>query len=124
MNSSSYGIWIPGHPQPKERPRFAKTGKTYTPQPTRDYEKLIARAWEDKYGDELIEGPLTVHVDVYSKTADRADVDNYLKIALDGLQGYAFANDNKIRAVKAAKQKVDTPEEEGMRIAIFTFVLP
>lgn len=123
MSSNNYGLWIPGHPQPKERPRFAKTGKAYTPQPTRDYEKVIARAWVAAYGDWKVLGNLTIHVDVYSKSADRADVDNYLKIALDGLQGYAFDNDNKVVCVKAYKQKVDTPEEEGMRIAIFDRVL-
>jgi Holliday junction resolvase RusA-like endonuclease len=122
MNLGNYGIWIPGKPQPKERPRFAN-GRAYTPQATRDYEKRIAQAWREAYPGVILEGNLTIHVDAQSRTADRADVDNYLKIALDGLQGIAFLNDNKVQTVKGSKLKVDTPELEGMRIAIFTFVL-
>jgi Holliday junction resolvase RusA-like endonuclease len=122
MNLGNYGIWIPGKPQPKERPKFGN-GRAYTPQATREYEKRIAQAWRDAYPGVILEGNLTIHVDAQSRSADRADVDNYLKIALDGLQGIAFVNDNKVQAVKGSKLKVDTPELEGMRIAIFTFVL-
>lgn len=75
-----------------------------------------------KYPDTILEGELVIHVDTYSKTANRADVDNYLKIALDGLQGYAFKNDSKVMTIKATKIKVETPEEEGMRIAVFNML--
>jgi Holliday junction resolvase RusA-like endonuclease len=122
MNLNKYGIFIPGHPQPKERPRFAN-GRAYTPAATRNYEKRIAAEWIKAYPGLILDGNLTIHVDVQSKSADRADVDNYLKIALDGLQGFAFLNDNKVVCVKASKSKVDTPELEGMSIGIFTFML-
>lgn len=119
----NWGLWIPGKPVPKGRPRFYR-GRALTPKATHDYEKRIAVAWSERYGFDFIEDEkITVHVDVYSKTAGRADVDNYLKIALDGLQGAAFQNDNKVVSAKVTKSKVATPEEEGMRIAVFTGVI-
>lgn len=37
---------IPGVPQGKERPRFTQNGATYTPKKTKDYEKLVAWAYQ------------------------------------------------------------------------------
>ena len=67
----------------------------------------------------MLEGNLVVHADVYSRTADRSDVYNYLKSVLDGLQGAAFENDNKVIAAKVSKTKVTKDESEFVRIAIF-----
>lgn len=38
---------IPGVPQGKERPRFTQNSATYTPKKTKDYEKLVAWAYQD-----------------------------------------------------------------------------
>ena len=123
MPSKARIIWIPGKPVPKGRPRFYK-GHALTPKATHDYEKRIKPEWVKQYGFDLIEdAEITVHVEARSKTAGRCDVDNYLKIALDGLQGAAFANDNKVVEAKVRKFKVDTPEREGMRILVLTDVL-
>jgi crossover junction endodeoxyribonuclease RusA len=98
-----HGIWIHGKPVPKGRPRFARNGGVYTPKTTADYEKRIADAWREKYGDKQVEPRnLAMHVDVYTKRYSTSDVDNFLKIAMDGLQGVAFENDSciKTRALK------------------------
>jgi Holliday junction resolvase RusA-like endonuclease len=119
----SWLLWIPGKPVPKGRPRFYK-GHALTPKATHDYEKRIKMAWADKYGFDLIEDKeITIKVEAYSKTAGRCDVDNYLKIALDGLQGAAYENDNKITFAQVIKHKVDTPEAEGMRIFMMVDVV-
>jgi Holliday junction resolvase RusA-like endonuclease len=119
----SWILWIPGKPVPKGRPRFYK-GHALTPKATHDYEKRIKMAWADKYGFDFIEDKeITIKVEAHSKTAGRCDVDNYLKIVLDGLQGAAFENDNKITFAQILKRKVDTPEQEGMRIFIVTGLL-
>jgi Holliday junction resolvase RusA-like endonuclease len=119
----SWILWIPGKPVPKGRPRFYR-GHALTPKATHDYEKRIAVAWSERYGFDFIEDEaITVHVEAHSKTAGRADVDNYLKIALDGLQGAAFQNDNKVTEAKVRKFKVDTPDREGMRILVLTGVV-
>ena len=78
-------------------------------------------AWADRYGFDFIEDKeITIKVEAHSKTAGRCDVDNYLKIVLDGLQGAAFENDNKVTLAQVLKRKVDTPEQEGMRILVLT----
>jgi crossover junction endodeoxyribonuclease RusA len=117
----SYGIWISGKPVPKGRPRFSKFGGVYTPKTTADYEKKIAAAWREKYGEKrVIETDLRIHVDVYLKRYTTTDVDNFLKIAMDGLQGVAYENDACIRAAKVLKVQVHGPgTDEGMRIALF-----
>lgn len=46
-------------------------------------------------GVELIEGNIAVTIRVYRK-AKRGDIDNYLKLLLDTLEGYAYHNDNQI----------------------------
>lgn len=116
-----HGIWIEGKPVPKGRPRFARNGGVYTPKTTSDYEKRIAQAWREKYGDKQVNPDgLTIHVDVYLSRYTQTDVDNLLKIAMDGLQGVAFENDSCIKAAKVVKVKVDQPgSDEGMRIALF-----
>ena len=81
-------------------------------------------AWADRYGFDFIEdNDITIKVEAHSKTANRCDVDNYLKIALDGLQGAAYENDNKVTFAQVLKRKVDDVESEGMRILILTGVL-
>jgi len=116
---NTWGVSISGKPVPKGRPRFAR-GRTYTPQETIDYERRIALAWNEKYPDLFFDKDvrLVVHVEAYSKTAYKADVDNYLKIALDGTQGTIFANDSQVYSVKGTKVTVDTLEEEFMRICV------
>ncbi len=118
-----HGIWISGKPVPKGRPRFARNGGVYTPKTTSDYEKRIAQAWREKYGDKRVEEKnLVIHVDVYLKRYSTTDVDNLLKIAMDGLQGVAFENDSCIKSAKVVKVQVDGPgTDEGMRIALFEF---
>jgi len=118
-----HGIWISGKPQPKQRPRLGRNNRTYTPIETVDYEKRIAEAWRDKYGDKQVEPRnLVIHVDVYTKRYSTSDVDNFLKIAMDGLQGVAFENDSCIKAAKVVKVQVDPPgTDEGMIIALFEF---
>jgi Holliday junction resolvase RusA-like endonuclease len=115
----TYAIAIPGKPKTKGRPRFAGR-RAYVDEETREYESRIAQAWTKKYPELYIERDvrLTVHVEAYSKTAGRADVDNYLKIALDGTQGTIFDNDAQVWSAKATKVKVATPEEEFMRICV------
>jgi Holliday junction resolvase RusA-like endonuclease len=116
---NTWAVAIPGKPVPKGRPRFAR-GRAYTPKETIDYEKRIAAAWLEKYPTLFIEPDVRIvfHVEAYSKTAGRADVDNYLKIALDGTQGIIFNNDAQVWSAKATKVKVDTPEEEFLRICV------
>lgn len=53
---------IPGVPQGKERPRFTQNGATYTPKKTKDYEKLVAWAYQCEAHGAKFTG--TIRVDI------------------------------------------------------------
>ena len=107
-----------GQPRGKERPRFArKTGTTYTPKRTRDYEAHIRSAFKSAPGCERIPADCSVAVSVeayfsipksYSKASKQAcmdnserprkkpDGDNILKVVLDALNGLAYEDDRQV----------------------------
>ena len=106
---------IDGNPKGKDRPRFAR-GHTYTPKPTKDYEKKVVKTFKSEYPHyEVPTGALEVDIDVYYKPiksiskSDRAkmlsgeirptkkpDADNIAKIILDALNGYAYEDDKQV----------------------------
>lgn len=109
---------IYGKIQPKQRPRFMRRGsyiQTYTPQPTLDYQKLVAESYLMEYGNlKPLTGALIMTIDAffnvpksYSKkkkaeligkpnTQHNGDVDNIAKSILDGLNGIAYTDDTII----------------------------
>lgn len=111
-----HNLVIEGRPRPKERPRFTRSGKTYTPKATLDYERIIAEAYRAS-GGPTFEGPVSVvigfsegqqSVSICSLNTEkpklRGDIDNYIKATLDGLQqGGAFKNDSQVVSVDAVK---------------------
>lgn len=113
-------LTIYGKPQPKERPRVYK-GHGITPTRTRNYEAKIAAEWRAKYPKPL-EGDVRVWITFYmptpiswSKTKKeraergiirpsvRPDIDNLVKIILDGLNGVAFMDDKQVVELTTAK---------------------
>lgn len=115
---------VPGEPKGKGRPRFTKSGHTYTPKGTVDYEKLVKLSYRQQVGNTVFEKgvPLRIEVDVYFSTpksvskktyekmiagavkpAKKPDVDNILKIIADALNGLAYHDDAQI--VEAAINK-------------------
>lgn len=106
---NEYSFIAEGKPQVKQRPRMTRRGRAYTPQATHDAEKAIA----EQYDGPLFTKP--VHVEIrYSKDhqsiyiveldyqaikALRGDIDNYLKLTLDGLNGVAWADDGLVKSV-------------------------
>ena len=116
-------ITVPGVPVPKARPRFTKTGRTYTPGKTKAYEDLIKGAGGAVMdGTQPLTGPLHAVITVYlpipkswpteKKLAaerldvlptGRPDIDNFVKAALDGLNGVAFVDDSQVVRMHATK---------------------
>lgn len=113
-------LTIYGKPQPKERPRVYK-GHGITPTRTKNYELMLAREWAANYPKPL-EGDLRVWITFYMPTpiswskakkeraeceiirpSVRPDIDNLVKIVLDGLNGVAFADDKQVVELMAAK---------------------
>lgn len=107
---------IARRPRAKERPRFVKkTGHTYTPKKTLNYEKELA--W--LYNGPKFKGPLHIVLvfdshktiikikEMNLKTTSsklRGDIDNYAKSILDALNGVAFLDDRQIMRLELRKQ--------------------
>ena len=107
-------LWTP---RAKQRPRtmYVKGQyRTYTPHETRAAEKALREQW---VGDP-IEGPMAVtfglwddHIEVItgqcpepeSNKLNRGDLDNYVKLIMDALNGKAWLDDRQIVAMSARK---------------------
>lgn len=114
---------IPGVPQGKERPRFTQNGETYTPKKTKDYEKLVALAYQCEAHGAKFTG--TIRVDIaaiypvphsWSKRKQTEAIDNRIlpmvkpdwdnigKIVCDALNGIAYKDDAAITDATVCKR--------------------
>ena len=121
---------IPGKPKGKTRPRFARGGKnTYTDRGTAEYEKKVAESYLEAGGKlEAYSGirikayyliPQKTRKDIVEamlsgqlKPTKKPDLDNVLKIIMDGLTGVAFEDDNQICQVYMEKVYGEEPRVE------------
>ena len=103
-------------PRSKQRPRSTRSGHTYTPKETREYEKLISELYT---GVAFADGPLEVEL-IFDKDKTkiiikelrpsknpsklRGDIDNYAKAILDALNGVAYTDDKQIISLKLRKK--------------------
>ena len=111
---------VPGPAQAKQRPRVNRnTGRIYTPGATHKYEKLVKESYGDNpcFEDQFISIKITFKFEVpksYSKKKraealagdlrpTKADIDNYIKSVLDGLNKVAFLDDRYICSIEASK---------------------
>ena len=103
-------------PRSKQRPRSTRSGHTYTPKETREYEKNIAEMYD---GNLFAEGPLHVRLvfradkieltirELQPKSIPsklRGDIDNYAKAVLDALNGVAYTDDKQVVALTLEKK--------------------
>lgn len=111
---------IPGKPRAKGRPRMTKSGHTYTPKKTVEFENWVRCCWP---GEPILEGPLWARITVtlaipkswpkkkreFSEAGlvwpdKRPDCDNIIKSILDALNGIAYHDDAQIVDVHCLKQ--------------------
>jgi Holliday junction resolvase RusA-like endonuclease len=91
---------------------MTKSGRTYTPQKTLEAEQALSDGWEGP----MFDGPIRVDMQFHpefthvvideaggEKSKLRGDLDNYVKLVLDGLQGVAFENDKQVVQIYAEK---------------------
>lgn len=114
---------IQGEPQGKSRPRFNRsTGTAYTPKETKEYEKKVAESCRSACRGVMYHGAVSVAVTAYygvPKSASRSaqmamlddtrrpqkkpDIDNVVKVVLDGMTGVMFEDDKQVVSIVAAK---------------------
>lgn len=120
---TSFTFCVPGQPLAKARPRFARgfKVKTYTPNTTKAYEKLLAYAAKREI-KEPFEGQISIKMCGQFKIPaswsekqkqaairgerfpTRPDLDNVIKILMDGLNGVAYEDDGQVVKVEAIKR--------------------
>lgn len=111
---------IPGKPVGKERPRF--DGRhAYTPQKTREYEKLVKYCYNTSARGETLSGAVAADITVLRHIPDscgkakrasmantpcetKPDCDNVAKAVLDALNGIAYQDDAKVTHVCVDKR--------------------
>lgn len=130
---------IPGDPVAKQRPRMTKSGHVYTPEKTRQYEKLVkeaylnhSRSW--KFGKDV---PLEIRIVAYFpipksdsnkrknekkmgaiRPTIKSDIDNICKSILDGLNGVAYVDDKQIVSLHASKWYAESPKVRVMILPV------
>jgi Holliday junction resolvase RusA-like endonuclease len=106
---------ITGMPRAKGRPRMTRRGRVFTPMATHEAETIIAQQYIAQGGTKF-EGPIYLEVDFHGQSSVitvaesylplsklRGDVDNYLKLVMDGLNGVAWDDDKQVVIIYAAK---------------------
>ena len=130
-------FFVPGKVQGKARPRFSsRSGTVYTPGKTKSYERQIAEAYEAQHGP-CFEGAVMVVIEaVFSipKSWTRAkkaeamagklppgkpDIDNILKVVLDGLNCVAYEDDKQVVLTQCKKVYADTTRPAGLQVHVF-----
>ena len=111
-----YTIIVDRRPKVKARPRHNKKGQVFTPKTTLQEEDHVAEAWVTQ-GGKITDQPVEVML-VYSPTQTvitvvpsphnaktlRGDLDNYVKLALDGIQRAGIiVNDQQVVHIDATK---------------------
>jgi Holliday junction resolvase RusA-like endonuclease len=106
-------------PVAKGRPRISSRGgfpRAYTPEKTRAFENEIKATAMSQYKDEPLTGPISCRINFYiprpkSVSVKKrpypvvgADLDNYIKSLLDGVQGVVFDNDAQVIEISASKK--------------------
>lgn len=94
---------VPGQPLPAERPQRVTRagGKGFawiTPQATLDAERRVAVNFRHQVPGHRLDGDWawSLLAVFYRETMATADVDNLLKVVLDGLNGHLFVDDRQV----------------------------
>lgn len=124
-------IVIPGEPRGKGRPRFTRSGHTYTPTETAEYEDMVRAIYMQQYGRQRIsdETPIRMVISAFYKIPKSAskkkrsqmieykirptkkpDLDNIIKIVSDALNGIAYKDDTSIVEIKCCKSYSEEPK--------------
>lgn len=112
---------IEGEPVSKARARFTKSGHSYTPDATRTAEAQVAWQFRAAAKPALPDGENTFGVFgiFFSATRQRRDVDNMMKLLLDGLNKVAWADDSQVTEISGRKELIDEVEDARTEVVVY-----
>ena len=129
-------FFVPGKVQGKARPRFSsKSGTVYTPGKTKSYERQIKEAYTAQHGF-CFEGAVMVVIEAVfpipkswprakkaeamagKLTPGKPDIDNILKVVLDGLNDIAYEDDKQVVLAQCKKVYADTTRIAGLYVYV------
>ena len=105
--------FIETKPIPKGRPRMTRRGRVYTPARTLESEDIIRTAYTGpKYeGNVMLVCTFSkdgISINLQNITQNdsklRGDLDNYIKLLMDGLNGVAWADDKQVTLIVGSKE--------------------
>lgn len=122
---------IPGEPVAKARPRVMKSGITYTPAKTKNYETLVQELFFTQHGQPLLDGELVINIKAFFtipksapkkkreqmqgeeiRPTKKPDIDNLFKIITDALNDLAYKDDSQIVTGTVEKYYSENPRVE------------
>ncbi len=122
---------IPGEPKSKARHRTTKSGHTYTPKQTIEYENWVKQCYCIEHRDKKLTGQIKAEIAAYfsmpKSTSRKAkdgmiagevrptkkpDTDNIAKIILDSLNTIAFDDDKQVIDLRVLKYYSENPRVE------------
>lgn len=115
---------VDGEPVSKARARFTKRGSkvvSYTPEKTKAGEMRMAAAFRAAGGrkDPSTETTFGVSATFHHGTHQRRDVDNMLKLVLDGLNGVAWVDDTQVVEVAGRKRYAGSRDLAHTEVVVY-----
>lgn len=115
---------VPGEPVSKARARFTHRGSktfAFTPEKTRAAETAVAAAYRAAGGklDPDVGATYGVKAIFSNGTRQRRDIDNMLKLILDGLNRVAWQDDNQVVEVSARKHYTPTRSDAKTEVWVY-----
>jgi Holliday junction resolvase RusA-like endonuclease len=107
------------NPVAKGRPRFTKTGRTYTPKKTKEATDVIAKKIKENRGEQIGKRPVSLGKGDKVLKTTKPDVDNYLKLVMDACnQSGVWEDDSQVVEVLAQKWYCADYQEPEIQIQI------
>ena len=118
-------FFVEGPCVPKGRPRVTRSGHTYTPKRTKDYESTVAWAAKDAmrqafatFGQIAMPTQMPVRVDlvIYPKDKRLSDIDNCAKSILDAMNGIVYMDDKQVNILLI--NRMDLGSKVGVHVEV------
>ena len=107
----NYSFIAEGKPAVKQRPRMTRRGRVFTPEATILAEQFLASQYQGPMFENPVHMEMCFHEDhtaIFIEELDhnpikllRGDLDNYVKLVGDGLNGHAYADDRLVKSIYA-----------------------